>query len=159
VQAWKIPSLLRQARWFTSPLARAKDTVAVLGHAEAQIEPALIEMDWGDWEGKTREELIAEFGSELLDCNPFGRDFRPPNGESPREIWDRLSSWIPTVAELGKPVVAVTHRGVIRAAYAEATGWDMVGPAPHELTANAAHLFLARTDGSMGLLRANLMLS
>jgi probable phosphoglycerate mutase len=55
--------------------------------------------------------------------------------------------------------VAVTHRGVIRAVYAEATGWDMVGRPADELMANAAHLFLARIDGSVALIRANLMLS
>lgn len=159
VKGWNMPRLLRDACWFTSPLGRAEATAALLGHPEATMDPALIEMDWGDWEGRTREELIAEFGSELLDCSPLGRDFRPANGESPREVWVRLSPWIAAIAKTARPVVAVTHRGVIRAAYAEATGWDMVGSAPGELAANAAHLFLARTDGSIGLIRVNLLLS
>jgi probable phosphoglycerate mutase len=131
----------------------------MLGRPDCSVEPALIEMDWGKWEGRTREELIAEAGLEAVERNPLGRDFRPPNGESPRQVWYRLSSWIGIIASAGMPAVAITHRGVIRAIYAEATGWDMIGPPADELSANAAHLFLARSDGSVGLIRANLMLT
>jgi 2,3-bisphosphoglycerate-dependent phosphoglycerate mutase len=159
VRRWHVPALLQDACWSASPLARAKETAALLSHPDPIIEPALIEMDWGDWEGRTREELIAELSSELVDRNPLGREFRSPRGESPREVWARLSPWIAAIAKLGKPTVAVTHRGVMRAVYAEATGWDMVGRPADELTANAAHLFLARIDGSVALIRANLMLS
>ena len=154
-----MPALLQDACWSASPLARATETAALLSHPDPNIEPALIEMDWGDWEGRTREELIAELGSELVDRNPLGREFRSPRGERPRQVWARLSPWIAAIAKQGKPTVAVTHRGVIRAVYAEATGWDMVGRPADELTANAAHLFLARIDGSVALIRANLMLS
>jgi 2,3-bisphosphoglycerate-dependent phosphoglycerate mutase len=159
VRRWHLPPLLRDACWTTSPLHRAKETAAMLGHPDCSVEPALIEMDWGKWEGRTREELIAEAGLEAVERNPLGRDFRPPNGESPRQVWYRLSSWIGIIASAGTPAVAITHRGVIRAIYAEATGWDMIGPPADELSANAAHLFLARSDGSVGLIRANLMLT
>src|SRR5262245_59930765 len=90
VRRWHVPALLQDACWSTSPLARAKETAALLGHPDSNIQPALIEMNWGDWEGRTREELIAEFGSELLDRNPLGRDFHPANGESPRQVRARL---------------------------------------------------------------------
>ena len=141
------------------PARSRKDTASLLGHPDCGEEPALIEMAWGDWEGRTRAELVAEFGSQHIDGNPLGRDFSPPNGESPRQVWDRLTSWVSNMARLGRPVVAVTHRGVIRAVYAEATGWDMIGPPADELSTGAAHLFLARRDGSVGLIRANLLLS
>ena len=158
VQRWHLPPFLYDAYWAVSPLGRARETAALLGFPECMVESALVETDWGDWEGWTREELIGKLGLETVDRNPLGRDFRPPNGESPRQVWNRLSSWVGVIARAGKPAVAVTHRGVIRAAYAEATGWDMVSPPFEELSASAVHLFLARTDGTVGLIRANLML-
>lgn len=158
VRRWRLPRLLEGAVWMTSPLARARQTAALLGQGGCALEPALVEMDWGGWEGRTREELIAEAGVAAVDRNPLGRDFRPPGGESPREVWARLRPWVTTVASAGVPVAGVTHRGVIRALYAEATGWDMIGPPADDLAEGAAQLFLARRDGSVGLIRANLML-
>ena len=159
VKRWCLPSLLGAAFWTTSPLARARQTAALLGRPDCAVEPVLVEMDWGGWEGRTREELIADTGIAAVDRNPLGRDFRPPGGESPREVWGRLRPWIAAVARAGRPVAAITHRGVIRALYAEATGWDMIGPPADDFTVGAAQLFLARTDGSLGLIRANLMLT
>ncbi len=158
VRCWRLPRLLEGVFWMTSPLARARQTAALLGQGGCALEPALVEMDWGGWEGRTREELIAEAGIAAVDRNPLGRDFRPPGGESPREVWARLRPWVSTVASAGVPVAVVTHRGVIRALYAEATGWDMIGPPADDLAEGAAQLFLARRDGSVGLIRANLML-
>lgn len=158
VRRWRLPPLLDGAVWMTSPLARARQTAALLGQGGCAIEPALVEMDWGGWEGRTREELIAEAGIAAVDRNPLGRDFRPPGGESPREVWARLRPWVSTAASAGVPVAVVTHRGVIRALYAEAIGWDMIGPPADDLAEGAAQLFLARRDGSVGLIRANLML-
>jgi probable phosphoglycerate mutase len=159
VEGWRVPPLLLEAVWATSPLARARDTAARLGREGCRIEERLIEMDWGAWEGRTRRELLAEAGGAALDRNPLGRDFRPPGGESPREVAARLKPWIAELAQAGAAAVGVTHRGVIRALYAEATGWDMIAPAPQAFADGAAQLFLARTDGSVGLVRVNLMLS
>jgi probable phosphoglycerate mutase len=159
VRRWRLPPLLRDAAWATSPLARARETAALLGRPGCPIEERLIEMDWGAWEGTSRAELLAAAGIEAVDRNPLGRDFRAPRGESPREVADRLKPWIAERARSGGTTVAVTHRGVIRALYAEATGWDMIGPPADGFAAGAAQLFLARADGSVGLIRTNLRLA
>jgi probable phosphoglycerate mutase len=159
VCSWSVPPLLRDAVWATSPLARARETAALLRGGHCAVEERLTEMDWGAWEGRTRAELLAEAGSDLLDRNPLGRDFRAPGGESPREVMARLKPWIAECARAGPVAAGVTHRGVIRALYAEATGWDMIGQPPEEFVEGAAQLFLARTDGSVGLIRTNLMLA
>ena len=157
--AWRVPPLLAEARWVASPLRRARDTAALLAASRAEIEPRLIEMNWGDWEGRTREELLQEFGYEAVDRNSQGRDFRPPRGETPREVWERVRPWIAEIGAAGVPVAGVTHRGLIRAVYAEATGWAMTAPAPDPIHDGAAHLFLARAEGSVGLIRMNLALA
>src|SRR3546814_19841125 len=60
-----------------------------------------------------------------------GLDFRPPGGESPRDVQDRLRPLLAELADAGEDVVAVSHKGVLRALYALASGWDMRGkPAP-----------------------------
>jgi probable phosphoglycerate mutase len=159
VRAWRLPPLLAEAEWAASPLARARETAALLHPASARVEERLIEMDWGTWEGRTRAELVAEFGRPDLDRNPLGLDFRAPGGESPREVISRLKPWIAECARCGAAAMAVTHRGILRALYAEATGWDMIGPPPEPLADAAAQLFLARMDGSVGLIRTNLMLA
>ena len=159
MRAWRLPPLLRDAEWETSPLARACDTAALLRPGGCGVARELIEMDWGAWEGSTRAELVAEFGRAALDRSPLGLDFRPPGGESPREVLARLRPWIARRARSGVASVAVTHRGVLRALYAGATGWDMIGPPAARLADAAAQLFLARTDGSVGLIRTNLMLA
>jgi probable phosphoglycerate mutase len=158
VQDWRLPPLLIEAAWATSPLARARETGALLRPSGCAVEPRLIEMDWGGWEGRTRQELLQEAGS-ALDRSPLGQDFRPPGGESPREVILRLKPWIAERARSGEATVAVTHRGVIRALYAEATGWDMIGPPGEEFADGAAQLLLARMDGSVGLIRTNLILA
>ena len=43
--------------------------------------------------------------------------------------------------EVRAPTLAVTHRGVIRAVLAAATGWDLLGKPPAKLDWTAAHLF------------------
>ena len=57
-----------------------------------------------------------------------------------------------------EPTLAVTHRGVIRAIYALASGWDMTGDAPHELDLYAMQLFTLRDDGEPRIERLNLPL-
>ena len=157
VRGWRVPALLAEAVWVSSPLERARQTAALLGRSGYPVDERLIEMDWGEWEGRRRDELLAEAGARL-DRDPLGRDFRPPGGESPREVAARLKPWVCEIARAGRPAAAVTHRGVIRALYAEATGWEMIGPPADGFTPGSAQLFLAREDGTVALVRANLML-
>jgi probable phosphoglycerate mutase len=61
-----------------------------------------------------------------------GLDFRPSGGESPREVAVRIQEMFAALAD-APPVVAVTHKGVMRAALALATGWQMHEKAPVRL--------------------------
>src|SRR5712692_10169568 len=44
-------------------------------------------------------------------------------------------------AQRGQPVGAITHKGVIRAVFALASGWDMLDEPPVHLDWESAHLF------------------
>ena len=145
--------------WLTSPLLRARETAALLHAAPVSIEPALIEMDWGAWEGRRLAELRAEGGATMAAEEARGLDFQPPAGESPRQVQDRLRPLLERLAATGRPVVAVTHKGVIRALYAQASGWDMTGRAPERLRDGCAQRFLLGPGGAPETDQLNLPLA
>ncbi len=104
-------------------------------------------MNWGQWEGCRLADLRAEMGAEFDDMEARGIEFQPPGGESPRQVQARLRPLLAELARHGRPTVAVTHRGVIRAVYAEAVGWDMKTDPPHEMLNDCAHVFALETGG------------
>lgn len=154
----RLPRELSGWRWLASPLARARQTARLLGVAAIE-EPALIEMDYGAWEGRTLAAVRAEDPTGVAANEARGLDFRPPGGESPREVQVRLAALGLRLLADGCDAAAVTHKGVIRAALALATGWDMTGRPPLRLDWTAAHLFLLDAAGHWSLARANLALA
>jgi len=141
-----LPEACRGMRVITSPLARCVETARLLGAHEALCDARLVEMHWGDWEGRSLAELRAELGASMRENEARGWDFRPAGGESPREVWARIRPWLAEVAAAGEPTLAITHRGVIRALLAAATGWDMRGAPPAKLDWGALHLFTLAPD-------------
>lgn len=114
-----------RAQWTSSPLARARQTAAILNPlATVETEPRLIETDWGDFGGVPRGELKSRI-RELGLSPARGLDFTPPRGESPRQVRARLLDWLQISAAAAGGRVAVTHKGVLRAAISLACGWDM----------------------------------
>ena len=157
VAAWTLPPDLEGYRWVASPLSRALETARILG-AEPDLEPSLVEMDWGRWEGLRIEELRRELGRDMAENESRGLDFRPPDGESPRDVQRRIAPWLAGTAATGQATAAVTHKGVIRAAYALASGWDMTAKPPDKLNDNAVHHFLIDGDRSLLIDRLNVPL-
>ena len=158
VAAWRLPAALRGGAWVSSPLLRAAQTVALLGATRVTFEPRLVEMRWGAWEGKTLAALRAEDPTGLAAIEAHGLDFRPPGGESPRDLQARIAPWLAETARSEGLLVAVTHKGVIRAVLATALDWDMTGEAPVELDWACAHLFRLRANGTAEVDRLNLSL-
>ncbi|MEN2979218.1 histidine phosphatase family protein [Tistrella bauzanensis] len=160
VTGWQLPAPIATGYdWYTSPLLRARETAARLGAPAARPAPALIEMSWGAWEGRRLDDLRLQLGDRMTALEAQGLDFRPPGGESPREVQQRVAPWLAAMAARGRNVAAVSHKGVIRAVMARATGWPMIGKPPHRLARNAAHLFKVAPDGAVAVHHLNLMLS
>lgn len=158
VRAWQLPASLASARFATSPLARAVETAVLLGGRRPAVDEGLIEMDWGDWEGETLVTLRAEHGAAFALEAARGLDFRPPSGESPRDVQARVGAWLIRIAAWNTPVVAVTHKGVIRALLTLATGWNMLGKPPVRLADDTAHLVDVDVNGSLRALEWNVPL-
>jgi broad specificity phosphatase PhoE len=150
VAGWQLPDGWAGARWLSSPLRRARETAALLTDRPVAIEPRLIEMDWGSWEGRTLAELRAAAPATMAANEARGLDFRPESGESPREVRARLASLLADLADA--PAVCVTHKGVIRAAVSLATGWDMRCKPPLRVADDTA--LVLRGDGPSYSLKA-----
>jgi probable phosphoglycerate mutase len=112
------------------------------------VEPALREMAYGEWEGRTLAELRAREPQGMRDAETRGLDMAPPGGESPRQVMERLRPWIAAQRE---NVVAVSHKGLIRVVLAMATGWDMKSRQPVKLDWNRLHVFVASADGTIAV--------
>ncbi|HZT86343.1 MAG TPA: histidine phosphatase family protein [Stellaceae bacterium] len=154
----RLPPDLNGFGWLSSPLRRAVETAHRLGVPEPRIKPRLVEMSWGEWEGRTLAELRACLGPEMAAMEARGLDLRAPHGESPREVQARVAPLLAETAASGKPTAAVTHKGVIRAVFALATGWDMRQKPPCRLDWSAVHLFRLAPDGAPRVERLNLSL-
>lgn len=87
-------------------------------------EEALMEIDFGDWNGRTFDSLEAD---TLWQTWNRARDTaRPPSGESMAEVQARLTEWLDRLARSGpRAVAAVSHADVIKAAVGLATGLSM----------------------------------
>lgn len=151
----RLPERFATFEVHASPLARAVETAHLLG-LEPRLDARLKEMNWGRWEGERRSELRARGGEAVARSEALGADFRPPGGESPRELMARLSDWLKSAAAAaGSGVVAVTHKGVMRAALALATGWDFRGSAPAKLDWDRLHTFEVEPDGQLRIAELN----
>ncbi len=159
VRSWKVPAEFRDFVWISSALARARETAALLGANSVAIEPRIREMDWDRWEGLTLADLRKNFPAELADKEARGVDFHAPGGESPRQVMERIKPWLADIAKAGKPTVAVTHKGVVRAALALATGWDMQGKWPVEIDWSSAQLFAVDDEGRLTAERLNIAMA
>ncbi len=156
----RLPSELGDWRVVVSPLQRARETAALLGLAPTELVPELVEMSWGRWEGSTWQALRTRHGKGFVQMEARGLDFRPPGGESPRLVQQRALGWLRRLveSESGAGVVAVTHKGVIRAVLARCWGWDMLGPPPFRLDWGCLQVVLIDAAGEPTQLRCNVPL-
>jgi probable phosphoglycerate mutase len=97
-------------RILASPLGRTRATAEIVaaaaGIARIEIEPRLIEVSWGAWDGRLRSELAAA-------CPKFAQSnwaFDAPTGESYAAMRGRLAAWLAELQSEGeRRIVAVSH--------------------------------------------------
>lgn len=137
----QLPSEWRAAELWSSPLKRAFETAEIVAGRPPRTDPALTEMDWGEWEGQHGKVLRADPASGFKDIEDWGWDFAPRGGENVGALRDRLLPW---ANSLTHDTVAVCHIGVMRVFMAHATGWNFAGPAPFQIKRN--RLFVIHID-------------
>ncbi|NOD97295.1 histidine phosphatase family protein [Ruegeria sp. HKCCD6228] len=137
-----LPQDWAKADIWSSPLHRASETARIVTGRDPNTSDALTEMNWGDWEGQRGVDLIADTSSGYRHIESWSWDFRPPNGESPAEVRDRLDPWL---SELRQDTVAVCHIGIMRVILAQAWGWNFEGPAPFKIKRNRLYIVDMKT--------------
>ena len=142
--ALRLPAPWGDADLVASPLARAVETALLVADRAPETTQALMEMDWGQWEGKRGVDLKADPASGFRDIEDWGWGYTPPDGESPADLRARLIPW---AEGLQRDTVAVCHIGVMRVLLAHAMGWDFSGPAPFQVKRNRLYILHITPDG------------
>jgi len=150
LSGYQLPANWANATLVSSPLMRAAQTAEIIAVRKPKIVDVLTEMNWGDWEGLRGIDLKAGPASGFRDIEHWGWDYRPPNGESPKQVWDRLAPW---VAGLKTDTIAVCHIGIMRMILAKATGWNFDGPAPFRIKRN--RLFVVDLDAGLHMAKGD----
>ena len=109
-------------RFIASPMRRTRETMEIIRETMGlprdgyELEPRIVEVHFGDWQGFTFAELeAANPGSTAMrDLDKW--NFVPPGqgAESYAMLAERIRPWI---SQLQGPVIVVTHGGVIRSLF------------------------------------------
>ena len=112
---------------FASPMERTVQTAEPIARAcglPLTVEPALIEIDFGAWNGRLFAELDTD--ERWQRWNSERDQVRPPGGETMLEVQERLARWLEALPAGGSAeVVAVSHADVIKAAVALTLGLSL----------------------------------
>jgi probable phosphoglycerate mutase len=120
-------------RIFSSPLLRARQSAEAMGLENPILDRRLMEQNWGRWEGLSLQAISEKEGKDAFLRAGRKEQFRPPGGESTAELLARVADFLRDAGREESDAIAVTHLGVLRAAYTLATGWNMATPMPAEL--------------------------
>ena len=115
------------AAFYSSPLKRAYKTAQAIDryhNLEIIKDKRLIEIDMGDWEGRSWADIEKESPAILRVWNEDPGEFQAPNGESVRGVCDRIWAAAQAVAREneGKTVCVVSHGCAIRTFLCRALG-------------------------------------
>ncbi len=100
---------------YSSPLRRTLQLAeAIAAGKEITLDPRLKEMDFGDWEMTSWQEIFESqegkaWFADYINCNT-------PKGESFKEMIQRASCVIEDITHERGDILVVTHAGFIRAA-------------------------------------------
>lgn len=104
---------------YSSPSGRAFKTAEIVkGTKNVQIIPRdnLREINMGDLEGKSQEYLVREYESEIYNFWNAPSLYVPNNGETFKEVQDRVVEEIMNIVNenKGKTILVVTHTVVLK---------------------------------------------
>lgn len=100
---------------FSSTLKRAVETAKMIGDrqkVDIYLVPGLIEVEFGQWEGMTWQEIQAQYPAEYerWSINPV--DVAPPGGETQMEVMTRVAGAVETVmgmTDKREDIAVVSH--------------------------------------------------
>ena len=117
------------AQVFSSPLQRARRTCELAGFGrEAEIDPDLVEWDYGQYEGRRTVEILAE--------RPDWQLFRDgcPGGESPQQIAARADRVVQRVRSVAGDILLFSSGHFLRVLAARWIGLETIHAASFMLS-------------------------
>lgn len=100
---------------YTSPLKRAVQSCEIL-YKNYVIDNRVREINFGLFDGLTNLEVQNRYPREYSNWIEDYINYKIPNGESLKELFDRTEEFINDISSKYKRVLVVTHGGVIRCA-------------------------------------------
>ena len=103
--------------YVASPLMRTRQTMQIARQSLGlpadgfAVDDRLLELSFGDWEGKTWAEVKRDAPEAYLARTADGFNKAVPGGESYAMVTSRVLSWLDEVTE---PTVVVSHGGIMR---------------------------------------------
>lgn len=113
---------------FTSPLSRSLQTAEIISsrhELEPRIAEGLREIDFGDWEGLTFEEVNSKWPDEVDRWFKCPDDFVFPGGESVQSFHQRVINSFAEIVSHPEPIAIVAHGGTLKVAICYLCGWGM----------------------------------
>jgi probable phosphoglycerate mutase len=117
-------------RLIASPLGRSLETMRIALAAAGQsdrpfeIDPALVEAHYGEWEGMTLADIGTKYPEAVRAREADKWGHAPPRGESYSMLSERVAVWLKT---LSAPAFVVAHGGILRALIHQ-----LAGSPPHD---------------------------
>ncbi len=103
--------------FYASTLTRAIDTASLLGSDTIVEDARLVELDFGDWEGKTWQQVHDDDPDHLSEWSENWVERAPPGGETFQALANRADDWLQDIKALPDDhrLVVAAHGGTIRA--------------------------------------------
>jgi broad specificity phosphatase PhoE len=99
----------RFALVLTSPMSRARETCRLAGYGDvAQVDPNLLEWDYGDYEGRTTAQIREQRPGWSLWVDGV------PNGETVEQVYQRGCAVINRATSAGGDVALFAHGHILR---------------------------------------------
>lgn len=101
---------------FSSPLSRCLALANELNNYKVVTDDRLLEMDFGEWEGKKWDDLEQK---KLHKWMKNVVEIKPPKGENLNEVFQRTCSFLAEIRKMNcDKIMIVTHAGIIRCIWA-----------------------------------------
>jgi alpha-ribazole phosphatase len=119
---------------WTSPLRRCAElatAVAACLDVPMRMDPRLLEISYGSWEGRPWSDIERDDAAALREWMVSWETLGPPGGESAHDVETRVSRWLAEL-EPDHDHLLIAHAGVVRAlgVLVEARTWPEVMSSP-----------------------------
>ena len=105
---------------YSSPLQRAKETAVYLAkphHLTPQIDPRLIEQDFGAWDTLSFAEVEKQYAKDIRKWQGNAYEHGPTNGENLKSVTTRLTDFYNEITSKyhHEKILVVAHGGLLNA--------------------------------------------